>query len=131
MRPWLETEPIRAVAGRCRTGVPQLQFGADADARAARRRLARRRRHSPFINSRSPHDDRSCADPGLWCFTVKDNANLLFIAILVLLGASLPAALLVAVPLSRRFTSALAAGTVSALVGSNPRAGLSLRAVMA
>ncbi len=72
-----------------------------------------------FLNSRAPYDDRSCSDGGgLWCSTPKDNAWLVFLAMLVFLGVSLLASLLIAVPLSRRFASALAAGTVSAVAGS-------------
>ncbi|WP_328472874.1 hypothetical protein OHA21_11050 [Actinoplanes sp. NBC_00393] len=71
-----------------------------------------------FINSRLAHEDRSCDDTGNLCFTAQDRTALLFAGSLLFLGASLLAAALVALPLSRRPISVFAAGTVSALAGS-------------
>lgn len=70
-----------------------------------------------FANSRLPREASSCDDAVSWCFTAQEAAQLLLVVGLFWLGASLLAALLVAVALSRRVTPVFAAGTLAALGG--------------
>ncbi|GLW36044.1 hypothetical protein [Actinoplanes regularis] len=69
-----------------------------------------------FLNSRLPYDDHDC-DSAFMCLTALDSARLLFLVISWLLGASMVAALLLAVPVSRTIDSVLKAGTMTALGG--------------